>query len=242
MDHPNIVKLFDLYEDDGHYFLIMELMTGGELFDQILAKEKFSEKEAREIVAPIFDALVYCHSLGIVHRDIKPENLLLSVQEEGISQVRVSDFGLARFIDDQTFANTTCGTPGYVAPEILLQKPYRENCDFWSVGVVLFILLSGSPPFYHEDNFELFEIIKTGKYSFSAPQWKNISAEAKDLISKLLLTDPEKRIAGKDILAHPWITGQVADSTNETADLKIGENMRKWHQKNTEQEQEKDDD
>ena len=99
---------------------------------------------------------------------------------------------------------------------------------------MLFILLSGSPPFYHEDNFELFEIIKTGKYSFSAPQWQNISAEAKDLISKLLVTDPEKRLHGQEILAHPWITGQVANTANETEDLKISANMRKWHQKATE--------
>lgn len=126
-----------------------------------------------------------------------------------VAQVRISDFGLARFVDEETFASTTCGTPGYVAPEVLMQKPYKENCDFWSVGVVLFILLSGSPPFYHEDNFELFEIIKTGKYSFDTPQWKSISKEAKDLISKLLVVDPEKRLKGPEILAHPWITGQV---------------------------------
>lgn len=169
VDHPNIVKLFDIYEDEGHYFLVMEYMKGGELFDRILEEEKFAEQAAKDIVAPIFDALVYCHGLGIIHRDIKPENLLFSSKDAGSGNVRISDFGLARFIDGETFATTTCGTPGYVAPEILEQKPYRENCDFWSVGVVLFILLSGSPPFYDEDNFELFEKIKKCQYNFDAP-------------------------------------------------------------------------
>lgn len=144
-------------------------MMGGELFDQILEKERFNEAEARDIIAPIFDALIYCHKLGIIHRDIKPENLLFSSKDQSTSIIKVSDFGLARFIDSETLATTTCGTPGYVAPEVLEQKPYNEACDFWSVGVVLFILLSGSPPFYDEDNFELFEKIKKCEYSLSTP-------------------------------------------------------------------------
>jgi calcium/calmodulin-dependent protein kinase I len=160
VDHPNIVKLFDIYEDDKYFFLVMELMVGGELFDQILEKERFNEAEARDVIAPIFDALIYCHKLGIIHRDIKPENLLFSSKDQMASIIKVSDFGLARFIDGETLATTTCGTPGYVAPEVLEQQPYNEECDFWSVGVVLFILLCGSPPFYDEDNFELFEKIK----------------------------------------------------------------------------------
>lgn len=130
------------------------------MFDQILSKEKFDEKTARDIVAPIFDALIYCHSLGIVHRDIKPENLLFSTKDPATAIIKVSDFGLARFVEGDALATTTCGTPGYVAPEILSEKPYNEACDFWSVGVVMYILLCGEPPFYDEDNFELFEKIK----------------------------------------------------------------------------------
>ena len=125
-----------------------------------MEKERFNEAEARDVIAPIFDALIYCHKLGIIHRDIKPENLLFSSKDQMASIIKVSDFGLARFIDGETLATTTCGTPGYVAPEVLEQQPYNEECDFWSVGVVLFILLCGSPPFYDEDNFELFEKIK----------------------------------------------------------------------------------
>jgi len=172
-------------------------MNGGELFDQILQKERFTEAEARDIVAPIFDALIYCHNLGIIHRDIKPENLLFNTTDLTQAIVKVSDFGLARFIDEEKLelATTTCGTPGYVAPEILNQRPYNASVDYWSVGVVLFILLSGSPPFYDEDNFALFEKIKRCDYNFNAPSWASISAEAKDFISKLLVADPNVRLS-----------------------------------------------
>ena len=228
VDHPNIVKLHDIYEDEKYFFLIMELLTGGELFDQILTKEKFTESEARDIVAPIFDALIYCHSMGIVHRDIKPENLLFSAKDTENAIIKVSDFGLARFVDSETLATTTCGTPGYVAPEILEQQPYDQPCDFWSVGVVLFILLSGSPPFYDEDNFQLFEKIKACKYDFSASSWSLVSDEAKDFISKLLVADPKQRLQGQAIMEHPWIKGELKSKGN---DASILEKMRDWNSK-----------
>jgi len=157
VDHPNIVRLIDVYEDERHICLVMELMLGGELFDQILEKEQFSEHEAREATKAIVDAIRYCHSKGICHRDIKPENLLLSSKEQGLASLKVADFGLARLLEENTLASTTCGTPGYVAPEVLMQEPYGKACDYWSIGVVTFILLSGTPPFYEEDNFALFE-------------------------------------------------------------------------------------
>ena len=177
-----------------------------------MQKERFDEAEARDTIAPIFDALIYCHKLGIIHRDIKPENLLFSSKDQSTSIIKVSDFGLARFIDGETLATTTCGTPGYVAPEVLEQKPYNEACDFWSVGVVMFILLSGSPPFYDEDNFELFEKIKKCEYDMTSPQWESVSSEAKDFISKLLVADPEARIKGDEIMSHPWILGQQSQA------------------------------
>ena len=155
-----------------------------------MEKERFSEAEARDVIAPIFDALIYCHALGIVHRDIKPENLLFNRRDFNRAVIKVSDFGLARFVDEEKLATTTCGTPGYVAPEVLEQRPYNQSCDFWSVGVVLFILLSGGPPFYNPDQFEMFEKIKQAEYSFEALSWQGVSAEAKDLITKLLVADP----------------------------------------------------
>lgn len=150
-------------------------------------------------MAPIFDALIYCHKLGIVHRDIKPENLLFSTKDPATAIIKVSDFGLARFVEGDAFATTTCGTPGYVAPEILSELPYKENCDYWSVGVVLFILLSGEPPFFDEDNFELFEKIKKCQYSMENPIWEHVSEEAKDLIRKLLVVEPNKRLSAEQI-------------------------------------------
>jgi len=119
VDHPNIVKMVDFFEDEDHYCLVMELMQGGELFDQILDKEQFNESEARDAIKAIIDAIRYCHSLDIIHRDIKPENLLIQNKDIGLASLKISDFGLARFVDGGNLASTTCGTPGYVAPEIL---------------------------------------------------------------------------------------------------------------------------
>lgn len=214
VDHPNIVKLYEVYEDADSYSLVMELMTGGELFDTILEKEQYSEKEAAETVRPIIDAINYCHSLNIIHRDIKPENLLYSSKDPATRIIKVSDFGLARFISNETLAITTCGTPGYVAPEILEQRPYGKECDYWSIGVVLYILLCGFPPFYDQDNMVLFEKIKHGKYDFPSPVWDQISEEAKDIIRNLLVVDPSRRWNSDQLLRHPWILGETCTDKN----------------------------
>ena len=208
VDHPNIVRLFEVYEDLNSYSLVMDLMTGGELFDTILEKEVFTEKEAADTVRPIIDAINYCHSLNIIHRDIKPENLLFSTKDPLTRIIKVSDFGLARFISMETLATTTCGTPGYVAPEILEQRPYGKACDYWSIGVVLYILLCGFPPFYDEDNMLLFEKIKHGRYSFPSPYWDQISNEAKEIISNLLVVNPLSRWNCDSLLRNPWILGE----------------------------------
>lgn len=153
----------------------------------------------------IVDAILYCHSKGICHRDIKPENLLLASRDLGISSVRIADFGLARLIDDNSLASTTCGTPGYVAPEVLKQEPYGMACDYWSIGVVAFILLSGTPPFYEEDNFALFEKIKRCEYDFDVETWDNVSPEAKDFVSRILIPDPNARMNCEEMMQHPWM-------------------------------------
>jgi len=211
LDHTNIVKLVDFYEDPGHYCLIMELMRGGELFDYIIEQEQFSEKLAHRIMAPLFDAVIYCHSHQIVHRDIKPENLLLDDKDIGDAQVKIADFGLARYVNPEAeqLATTQCGTPGYVAPEIISNRAYGQQCDYWSLAVVLFIMLSGTPPFYHEDNFELFEMIKKGDYDkdFTGNGWADVSPEAKDFISQLLVVDPDQRMTSDAIQSHPWFLG-----------------------------------
>jgi serine/threonine protein kinase len=129
---------------------------------------------------------MYCHELGIIHRDLKPENLLLTTKNIDQAIVKISDFGIARHIEKDDMATTTCGTPGYVAPEILLYEPYDHRCDFWSLGCVMFIMLCGMPPFFHADKFYLFEMTKSGEFNFEAPIWEQVSSEAKDLITRLL--------------------------------------------------------
>ena len=205
VDHPNIVKLFDIFEDERHVCLVMELLLGGELFDEIIANDKFSEYEAREAAMAIIDAIAYCHDLGIVHRDLKPENLILSSKDGGIASLKIVDFGFARNLDTDQLASTTCGTPGYVAPEVLMQQPYGQECDYWSIGVIVFIMLSGAPPFYHDDNIQLFEQIKNCQYDFSDESWQYVSKEAKDFISRILVADPKTRLNAQQMKDHAWM-------------------------------------
>ena len=219
IDHPNIVKMIDFFEDEGHYCIVMEMMQGGELFEQILNREQFSESEAREAIKSIIDAISYCHSLNIVHRDIKPENLLLHSKDLDLTSLKISDFGLARFVKADQVAQTQCGTPGYVAPEILMEQPYGKECDYWSIGVVLYILLSGSPPFFEDERADLFEKIKTAQYEFDDATWGNISNEAKNLVENILRADPSQRLNCDQMLAHPWMSMDLEDKTLKMPNL-----------------------
>ena len=209
VDHPNIVRVEEYYECNGLVFIIMELMEGGELFDRLVEVEHYTEKQAVEAFRPLADAIRYCHSMGIVHRDLKPENLLYKTRDAD-SILKVSDFGFSKFIipkaQEQLF--TACGTPTYVAPEIIGNFGYDCKVDCWSLGVILYVMLCGYPPFYAEENSELFKLIKDCDYEFHEPYWDNISAEAKDLIKKLLVSDPKVRLSAEEILKHPWITKQ----------------------------------
>lgn len=206
MDHPNVVRLFEIFDDGDILYLVMELMSGGELFDRIVEKESYTEKEAAETIRPIVDAIRYCHEQGIVHRDLKPENLLYeSTDEKAI--IKISDFGLARFVQGE-LATTACGTPGYVAPEIVEGKGYGKEVDYWSIGIILYIMLCGFPPFYDENNQELFKAILDCKYEFPSPYWDNVSDDAKDLIRRILVKDPKSRLTAEEILQHPWIIGE----------------------------------
>jgi len=187
-------------------------MTGGELFDRIVEKEYYSEHEAAETIKPIVDAIRYCHSMDIIHRDLKPENLLYATLEEK-SMLKITDFGLARFIQGE-LATTAVGTPGYVAPEILSGQAYGKEVDYWSIGVILYIMLCGFPPFYEENNTKLFDLIKKGEYDFPSPYWDDISEMAKDLIKSLLVVNPKDRINADMIMEHPWITGKDTPRTH----------------------------
>ncbi len=206
-DHPNIVKLYSVYEDKHNFYLIMENLKGGELFDKIIERIKkkniFSEYEAAQIFKQIISVISYCHSKNIVHRDLKPENILFTEEDNDINNntIKIIDFGLSRKFTRNKLSSPV-GTCYYVAPEILI-KDYSEKCDIWSAGVILYILLSGEPPFNGSNNKNIYYKISTYKYNFPENKWNNISNEAKDLISKILVPE-EQRISADDILNHEW--------------------------------------
>ncbi|XP_072010914.1 serine/threonine-protein kinase DCLK3 [Engystomops pustulosus] len=205
LSHPNIVKLLDDFETEKEIYLIMEYIKGGDLFDAITESIKFTEHNAALMLTDLCEALVYIHSKDIVHRDLKPENLLVQNNPDGSSTLKLADFGLAMVVSEPIF--TVCGTPTYVAPEILSEKGYGLEVDMWATGVILYILLCGFPPFRspERNHEELFETIQCGQYEFLSPYWDNISEEAKDLISRLLVLSPLKRYTAHCVLQHKWI-------------------------------------
>ena len=204
VSHPNIVKMRHVFDTPKTFFMVMELMSGGELFERIVQKSRYSEAQASTVVRKIADALAYCHARNIVHRDLKPENLLYTSPNED-ADIKIADFGLAKLLDPSTVMATACGTPGYVAPEILDGSGYSAKVDCWSLGVIAYILLCGFPPFYDENNAALFAQIKTASFDFPSPFWDSVSDLAKDLVRKLLVVDISKRLSATDVLKHPWV-------------------------------------
>ncbi|XP_047242553.1 calcium/calmodulin-dependent protein kinase 1Db isoform X2 [Girardinichthys multiradiatus] len=231
--HENIVALEDIYESSNHLYLIMQLVSGGELFDRIVEKGFYTEMDASRLIRQVLDAVNYLHSMGIVHRDLKPENLLYFSPHDD-SKIMISDFGLSKMEGTGGVMATACGTPGYVAPEVLAQKPYSKAVDCWSIGVIAYILLCGYPPFYDENDSKLFEQILKADYEFDAPYWDDISDSAKDFISSLMEKDPEKRFTCDQALEHPWIAGDTALCKNihESVSRQMRKNFAKskWRQ------------
>ncbi|KAJ4397771.1 MAPK-activated protein kinase Srk1 [Gnomoniopsis smithogilvyi] len=234
LDHPNIIKLIDFSESKQHYYIILELAPGGELFHQIVRLTYFSEDLSRHVITQVAEALEYLHEeKGVVHRDIKPENILFEpipfmpakhpqpkqpgdedkvdegefvrgVGAGGIGRIKIADFGLSKVVWD-TQTMTPCGTVGYTAPEIVKDERYSKSVDMWALGCVLYTLLCGFPPFYDESIEVLTEKVAKGQYTFLSPWWDEISDQAKDLITHTLAVDPEKRYTITEFLAHPWI-------------------------------------
>lgn len=206
VDHPNCVRLYEIFETDKKLYMIMELLTGGELFDRIVAKGNYSEEEAAEVMRQCCKALNYLHDIGVVHRDLKPENLIYATEDDD-SLLKITDFGLAKFRlpQEEMLFSTQCGTPGYVAPEVLYGRQYTSKVDMWSLGVILYILLCGYPPFYADSNAQLYKQIKRSDYSFPAEYWGEVSDLAIDLVKKLLCADEEKRLSAEQVLQHPWL-------------------------------------
>uniref|UniRef100_A0A915M9X5 Protein kinase domain-containing protein n=1 Tax=Meloidogyne javanica TaxID=6303 RepID=A0A915M9X5_MELJA len=228
--HNNIVQLYDTFDEKHYVYLVMELVTGGELFDRIVAKGSYTERDASNLIRQVLEAVSFMHDNGVVHRDLKPENLLYFNQDDD-SKIMISDFGLSKTEESGIMA-TACGTPGYVAPEVLQQKPYGKAVDVWSIGVIAYILLCGYPPFYDENDANLFAQIIKGEYEFDSPYWDEISDSAKDFISHLMCCSPEQRYSCEQALAHPWISGNTARTKDihgtVATHLKRSLAKRKW--------------
>ncbi|XP_059211285.1 calcium/calmodulin-dependent protein kinase type II subunit delta isoform X15 [Centropristis striata] len=205
LKHANIVRLHDSISEEGFHYLVFDLVTGGELFEDIVAREYYSEADASHCIQQILEAVLHCHQMGVVHRDLKPENLLLASKLKGAA-VKLADFGLAIEVQgDQQAWFGFAGTPGYLSPEVLRKDPYGKPVDMWACGVILYILLVGYPPFWDEDQHRLYQQIKAGAYDFPSPEWDTVTPEAKDLINKMLTINPAKRVTATDALKHPWI-------------------------------------
>ncbi|XP_068575375.1 calcium/calmodulin-dependent protein kinase type II subunit gamma isoform X27 [Cebidichthys violaceus] len=205
LKHPNIVRLHDSISEEGFHYLVFDLVTGGELFEDIVAREYYSEADASHCINQILESVSHIHQHDIVHRDLKPENLLLASKMKGAA-VKLADFGLAIEVQgDQQAWFGFAGTPGYLSPEVLRKDPYGKPVDIWACGVILYILLVGYPPFWDEDQHKLYQQIKAGAYDFPSPEWDTVTPEAKNLINQMLTINPAKRITADQAIKHPWV-------------------------------------
>eukprot|EP00232_Nephroselmis_pyriformis_P005275 CAMPEP_0182912870 /NCGR_PEP_ID=MMETSP0034_2-20130328/37742_1 /TAXON_ID=156128 /ORGANISM="Nephroselmis pyriformis, Strain CCMP717" /LENGTH=314 /DNA_ID=CAMNT_0025049563 /DNA_START=136 /DNA_END=1080 /DNA_ORIENTATION=- len=213
MDHKSVIKLYEVYDEGQKVYLVTELLTGGELLDALLECGQYSEHDAKVVFRQLIEGLQYLHSFDIVHRDLKLENLLLSKKGD-MTTVKIADFGLAKRATEGQQFSTVCGSPLYVAPEVIQSKrkeAYSNAVDYWSAGVVLYILLAGYPPFDDDNEQLLFQKIRNGQYDFDDEGWKNVSENAKDLIRGLLEVDHNKRLTAAKILSHPWMSEQLTN-------------------------------
>lgn len=207
-DCPYIVDTYGLFSDGDQYVLIMEYVNGGELFDAIVERGSYSEKDAADITQQVLLALKVLHENHIIHRDLKPENLLIQNTDDGKTLCKIADFGLSDIFTNEQM-QTYCGTVGYACPEIMKNVPYDKSADIWSLGVIVYILLCGCQPFDGDDQVELTQNILTANFEFFSPEWDDISGAAKNFISRMLQVDQAKRISVDEALKHPWISGNA---------------------------------
>ncbi|NWT88481.1 DCLK2 kinase, partial [Lanius ludovicianus] len=217
--HPNIIMLIEEMDTPTELYLVMELVKGGDLFDAITSSTKYTERDGSAMVYNLASALKYLHGLNIVHRDIKPENLLVCEYSDGTKSLKLGDFGLATVVEGPLY--TVCGTPTYVAPEIIAETGYGLKVDIWAAGVITYILLCGFPPFRSENNLQedLFDQILVGKLEFPSPYWDNITDSAKELISLMLHVNAEARYTAAQILSHPWVSDDASQENNMQAEV-----------------------
>jgi len=219
LKHDHIIQLFDVFDEDDNIYLVLELVTGGELFDQIISKGSYSERDAANIIRQILEAVAFMHTHGIAHRDLKPENVLVTGTNNDI--IKVSDFGLSKDFGKEKL-KTACGTPDYVAPEVLRGIQYDNTVDVWSIGVICYILLCGFPPFYGSTDQQIFEKIMKVDFDYPSPDWDEISDDAKEFIGAILVLDFRTRPSAEQCLEAPWITGNApqTQTINSTEQFK----------------------
>lgn len=225
LDHPNIMKIFEFFEDDKYYYFVTELYSGGELFDEIVNRKCFSEKDAAKIIKQVLSGINYMHKQNVVHRDLKPENLLLESKIPN-SNIKIIDFGLSTYCDVDSKMKDKIGTAYYIAPDVL-RGVYDSKCDIWSIGVILYILLCGFPPFNGANEGEIIKKVQSGKYSFDMPQWRKVSESAKDLIRRMITYSPAKRITASEALEHHWIQYMTKDANVDLPSLESSINNMK---------------
>ncbi len=218
-EHPNIIRLFELFESKSKVYLVMEVVHGGELFDRIVQLGKYTEKDARGLFQNLVGAIGYLHERSIVHRDLKPENLLVS--ETTNVDVKLADFGLSVVVKDGEQLDSCAGTPGYVAPEVLAHVGYGTPVDCWALGVILYILLAGFPPFHDADMSSLFKKIMKGQYTMPSPYWDSVSEDGKDLIRKILVVDPKQRLTAEQIMEHPWMKADLPEKNLDSTIIEL---------------------
>lgn len=233
ISHPNIINLYEHFDEEDKIYMVTELIMGDELFNRIVKKNRYSELEARDVVKTLLSTMNYLHGKGIVHRDLKPENILLKNAENDL-EFKIADFGFAKHSAADSDVNfsleTQCGTPAYMAPEILMNRKYGPPADVWSIGVIVYILLGGYPPFYHAKQNELFKLIKKGKFQFHAKYWSHISHDAKELIRQMLTVDPTARLTCEQLLHHDWMKEHSDTLGARDISTTITE-LKKWNAK-----------
>ena len=235
LDHPNIIKVYEYFNTKKKLYIISELCTGGELFDKIQKEKVFTEKVAAHVMRQILSAVQFCHSNKIIHRDLKPENILLESEKETKKEffhIKIIDFGTSDVIKKNSMLTKQIGTPYYIAPEIL-NNSYNEKCDLWSCGVIMYIMLCGVPPFYAENDDDIYELVKIGKFEMLDREWDDISDDAKDLINCLLIKDISKRYSAEKAINHSWIKKMElkikhTKISNEKI-LLVAENLKVFH-------------
>nr|5IG1_A Chain A, CAMK/CAMK2 protein kinase [Salpingoeca rosetta]5IG1_B Chain B, CAMK/CAMK2 protein kinase [Salpingoeca rosetta] len=226
LQHEHIVSMRRAFRDESHFYLVFEYVSGGELFDEIVTRKFYNEKDASACMHQILSALQHCHSKNIIHRDLKPENLLLASKDPN-APVKITDFGLAVIMEQGPTYFGFAGTPGYLSPEVIRRVPYDTAVDVWACGVILYILLVGYPPFWEEDHQKLYAQIKNCQYDFPSPEWDSVTTAAKELIKAMLEPNPKRRPTVQELLQHPWIARRdVPGSVHRQATL---EELKKFN-------------